>query len=202
VDDDDFVARRDARAAETRLDGFCRARFDGHFDRRLRPIRSRDADRVEQVPLVLDRVARAESARPRHTPRIHPGAPGDLVPDPLRRTAQPREQRSPWAAMKIDREIVMLAPQAARQPEIGEQAVARRNEHAVQVRIAEDDGGRSGFDDIREMRIWQMLPERANRGGREDDVTNLAKSNEQNVHRAGRDSQSEPCVTVPPSPRR
>ena len=65
-----------------------------------------NAERQQHVPLAHHRVARPQRARPGHARRVHPASSGDLVADPHRRTARPREQRAARAAVKIDRQVV------------------------------------------------------------------------------------------------
>ena len=93
---------------------------------KCRSIRRRDAERRQQIPLVLDRMPRPELPRARDARRVHPAAAGDLVAEALRRAAQPGEQRRARPAVKIDREVV--APRAKRRAEreVAEQAAQPR----------------------------------------------------------------------------
>ena len=47
-------------------------------------------DRLQQIPLVGDRVPRAQLARPRHHPRVHPAPALDVVADARPRRRSPR----------------------------------------------------------------------------------------------------------------
>ena len=72
-------------------------------------------DRLQQVPLIDDRMPLAERTRPRHRVRVHPASSLDFVPDPLRRPGRQRQPRASRSAVQVDHDIVPRAAQPARQ---------------------------------------------------------------------------------------
>lgn len=80
--------------------------------------------------------------------------------------------------MKINREVVPVRAEAADEGELGANAGARRDDDFIEVRIARDDGGGRGFDDVRDVRGGKAASNRGNRGSSESDIANLAKPNQ------------------------
>jgi hypothetical protein len=179
MNDDQAIVRRDASFAKPLFHGACGGGIQRHFDGEAGPIRRSDAERFEEVPLVLDRVPRSKLARPRHTPRVHPGAAGNLVADPFSCAAQPCEQRRPRAAVEIEREIEPLLSQLPAECEIGEPSTSGRDEDLVQQRAVQNDRRGGRLDDVREMRVGKTLAKRTNGWGGENDVANFAEADKQ-----------------------
>ena len=77
--------------------------------------------------------------------------------------------------MKIDREIVSLAPQAPDERDIGAQAPGRvgtaRHDHAVEVRIVAHDRLGFLFDDVGDAGVGVVASEGSNGRSGEDDIT-------------------------------
>ena len=114
------ASRRGDRLAAT--PARCQARGDARQRRRVDGIstgiasrdRRRDAERLEQIPLVLDRVPRAQrraAGRPRCV--YIQRAAGESRSRSARRAAQPGEQRGARPAVKIDGEVVAARGAAA-----------------------------------------------------------------------------------------
>src|SRR5687768_5161312 len=97
-------------------------------------------------------MAGTELARPCDAMRVHPAASDDLVADPERSAAEPGQQRRAWAAVKIDRQIVAVAPQAGPEPQVftdsREAARSGRDDDFVEMWIALDDRSGNRFDDV------------------------------------------------------
>ena len=168
--------RRRARAAASTAAR--RRRIDRHLDRSARRVRRRDVERREQIPLVLDRMARPQLARPRDAPRVHPAPAGDLVADAHRRAAQPRQQRRARPAVEIDGEIERAraaaggrAPRSREQP--AHARAARRDDHLVEMRIAGDDRRGRRFDEVGEVGVGKPPAQGADGRRGEDDVADL-----------------------------
>jgi hypothetical protein len=123
----------------------------------------------------------AQRARPIDGARVEPAPSGDLIADAIARAAQIRQDRRAWTAMEINREIVAAAPQPADQRDVGGPPTARRDDDLRQMRIAGDDRGGARFDEIVEARIREAIAQCANGRGREDDVPDLAKADEQDL---------------------
>jgi len=85
--------------------------------------------------------------------------------------------------VEINREIVPGRPQPAAEREIRQQVGTRRHNHLVDPRIRSDDRRRQRFDQIGEMGVWKMMPERGQRRCGEDNVANLAEANQQDANR-------------------
>src|SRR6185436_11643507 len=82
-----------------------------HLDGIQRAFGRIDAKRREQVPLVLDRVAWPQLARPRDGVRVHPASSRNGVADTQRRTRQPRQPRASRPAVEVDHQIESPAPE-------------------------------------------------------------------------------------------
>src|SRR6185503_18628180 len=133
-----------------------------------------------------DGMTRPEIGGARHAARIHPAAPLDVVADPARRAARPRQPPAARSAVQVDGHVVLRAAQRARQADVGRQprqpARLGRDDHLVEMRVAGDDGSRRRLHQIAEMRVWVTPAKRANDRGREDDVADEAQPDEQNLH--------------------
>ena len=104
VHDDELVGRVDAERAAPLFDPAPGLRVLEHLDRVAR--RRRPAEfgqqRLDEIPLVLDRVALAVAARPRHPCRVHPAAAGNRVADALAGSGGEGEQRTARPAVEVD----------------------------------------------------------------------------------------------------
>ena len=71
----------------------------------------RNAERVQQIPLIGDGMPRADAARTRDARRVHPAAAGHVVADARRRARQPGDERAARSAVEVDDEVVVLGAQ-------------------------------------------------------------------------------------------
>ena len=144
-----------------------------------------DAERQQHIPLADDRMPRSQRSRPRHARRVHPASSGDFVADPRRRAAEPRQHRAARAAVKVDGEIVSLAPQPSDERDIGAQAAGRvraaRDDHLVEVRIVAHDGGSFFFDDVGDAGVGVVAADGSNGRSREYDIADQSEPDEENV---------------------
>ena len=85
---DEAVARLDAGAGQARGESLDRRRVRRHFHREAIARRCADAERFEQIPLVFDRVPRAQRPRPCDAVCVHPRTAGNLVADPFARSEE------------------------------------------------------------------------------------------------------------------
>ena len=98
-------------------------RILGHLERVIDRRWRRDAQRRQQVPLVLDRVARPQFPSALDGLRVHPAAAGDPVAESLARPGEPREPRAARPAVKIDDQVEPSPGQRASQsPVVGDAA--------------------------------------------------------------------------------
>ena len=174
-----LVCPGDSRGPEAPLDPRHGARIRRHLHavaRRVRSARGPAFNRLEQVPLIDDRVPRPERPRTSHRFRVHPRAPGDRVPDSCPCPGRERQPRAPRPSVQIDDEIVARSPQLPREPHIGadsgQAARPGRDDHLIEVRVPTDNGRRRRLDEIREMRVWKRPLQRPRNRRRKDDVSN------------------------------
>ena len=77
--------------------------------------------------------------------------------------------------MKVDREIVFLAPKAPDERDIGAQASGRvgaaRHNHGVEMRIVTHDGLGFLFDDVGDAGVGVVAAEGSDGRSREHDIT-------------------------------
>ena len=156
-----------------------------HFRRVNLRIRRGDAERQQHIPLADDRMAGPQRPRPRHARRVHPAPSGDFVADPLRRAAEPGEQRAARPAVKIDRKIVTLAPQPPDERDIGAQA-ARRVRAAATITSSRCGLWRTTgcgffFDDVGDAGVGVVAADSANGRRREHDVADEPQPDEENL---------------------
>ncbi len=184
VNDYEFVGRGHASRGQTLGNPSVRGDVAGHFHRvpyRVRTARRPALYRLEQVPLIHDRVPTPQLAGPRHGPRVHPRSSLDLVTDARWRSRQPREPCASRAAVEVDHQVVPLTAQPAGQPQIvgnsTQAGASRRHNHFIQVRVFSNDSERLRFDQIREMRVRKPALQRANERRRENDVAYQAQPN-------------------------
>lgn len=189
MDHHQLVSGSDACCCETTLDvslGLDIRRHLHGIPFGVRPAGGPPVNRFQQVPLVHDRVPPPQFARPRHGARIHPRPAGNLVADSLGGSREPGQPRTARPAVQIDHQIVMIPPQASRQPEIvrdpRETGRARRDDHFVQVRIPSDDGQCRRFHQICEVRPRKPALQRPKHRRRKDDVADEAQANQENFH--------------------
>ena len=179
----DLVAGPNAAAYQPVADRGRYNRISGHLHDVDRSLGRRDVERRQQIPLVLDRVPPAQLARPRDAPRVHPAAAGDLVADPDRRAAQPRQQRRPRSAVEVDGDVVVRGLEPASQRDVGHHAAqssrARSDDDVVEMRVVKDDRRGRRFDDVGEVGVGKPPAQRVDRRRREDHVANLPETNEQ-----------------------
>src|SRR5215212_7134197 len=99
--------------------------------------------------------------------RVHPAAAFHVVSDAGRRTAQPREERTAGASMKVDREIVSIASQPSNQREVRAPppGCSRTfgHDHFVQMGIAQNNLCGFFLDDVGDVGVWVAAANRANR---------------------------------------
>ena len=155
-----------ARAPAASRDRGAAAASTGISTGNARAVGRRDAERREQIPLVLDRVPRPQRARPRDPPRVHPAAAGDRRSRcaRARRSATSaatragrRESRSPGRSARArSRRPSARSPSRPRSA-----ARARRDDDLVQMRVADDDRRRRRLDEVGEVRVGKPLPQRA-----------------------------------------
>jgi tetratricopeptide (TPR) repeat protein len=148
-------------------------------------IRRSNAERQQNIPLAHHRMARPQRAGSRNTYGVHPAAGDDVVADARRCAARPGEERAARASMKINREIVMPAPQSSNQRKIGAKSSrcvrAADDDHFVKVRVRADYGCGFFLDDIRDARVGIMSAESADGGSREHDVADEPQPDQQDV---------------------
>ena len=112
----------------------------------------RAAEVGQEIPLVLDRVARAQVGRTRHDLGVHPGSPLDRIADPAGRAGGPGQERRARAAVEIDDQVEAGAAQLA-----GERQVGGDPPPAAQVRHHLDDvDAGMALDDRRGRRLHQI----------------------------------------------
>ena len=87
--------------------------------------------------------------------------------------------------MKVDREVVSRRAKAPPERDVRKQMLAWRDDQLVDVRIGPDDIGRLWLDDVGDVGIREMLPQRTHRRRGEYDVANLAQSDQQDTGRMG-----------------
>ena len=187
VDDDQFVGGFDAEAAKPAFNLAGGGGVLVHFDR-VAPAR-RPAEvgqqRLGEIPLVLDRVARAVTPRPRDLCRIHPAPAGDRVPDPLPGAGGEGEQRTARTAVEVDDRVETGAPQPQGHRRVFAQARGaaeeRRDDHLVEVRVAGHDRRGRRLDQVGQVRGGPGAPDRADDRGRQHDVANQPQADEQDL---------------------
>jgi hypothetical protein len=179
---DQFVSRCHARRLQAPRHLCVRGRVEAHLHRILgrRWAASRPRiNRVEEVPLIHHRVPPAEGSGPRNRPRVHPRAPDNLVANARRRSGQPRQPRTAWPAVQIDRDVVPLASKATGESQvIGDTRDARAprgHDHLVQMRIAANDCQGLGLDEVRQVRVRKPALQRPDQRRRKHDVANQPK---------------------------
>ena len=101
----------EAGMTQPRVDGARGQRLGGQLGRIRVGRGTRDAERFQQIPLVLDAVPGPQLARAWHPRGVHPGARGYLVADPVRRARCPGEPRAARAAVEIDGQVEAPPPQ-------------------------------------------------------------------------------------------
>ena len=178
----EFVSRCHARRLQAPPHLFIRGRVEAHlhriFGRRWAASRP-PINRVEEVPLIHDRMPPAEGSGPRNRPGVHPRAPENLVTNARWRSGQPRQPRTPWSAVQIDRDVVPLASEATGESQvIGDTRHARPprgHDHLVQMRIAANDCQGLGLDEVRQARVRKPALQRPDQGRRKHDVANQPK---------------------------
>ncbi len=126
VQDDDGRTVRDAGCRERRIHALARAPGLGHAYRIAGAIRRRHSQRLEEIPLVLDRMPRSERPRPIDGLRVHPAPAGDGIADALGRAGQPRQPRPAWTAVKIDDDVERAPPQLTRDRDVVDHAAECR----------------------------------------------------------------------------
>ena len=146
-------------------------------------------NRLEQIPLIHDRVARSQLAWTRHATGVHPGASGDLIADPLRRPGEKRQPRASWSPVQVENHVVAGAAQPPGEPCVGrnprQAGWPGRHDHFIDISIARDDRRRLGLDEIRDVRFRKNpLQGPRNRRG-EDDVADQAQTDEKDLHVQG-----------------
>jgi hypothetical protein len=186
VHDDHGVAGHDAGFREPARYGAPGAAVRCHLDRRVGGIGRRDANRVEQIPLVLDGVSRSDVTGPMDANRVHPSAPGDVVPDAHGRTRQPGDQRTARTAVKIDRHVEPCRANAPDERKVvanaSQAAAPGRDDQFVEVRVSGHDGCGSRFHDISNPGVLKVFAQSPNRGRREHHVADLAQTDEEKAH--------------------
>ena len=189
VDHDELVGALHSRRLESTLDVSLGLGVRYHFygiPCAVRPAGGPSVNRLEEVPLVDDRVSPSKFPRPWHRSGVHPRATIDFVPDSFGRSRQPGEPRAPRAAVQIDHQIVMIPSQSSRQPEIVDYSRKARaawgNNHFLQVRILSDDGQCCRFDQICEPRLRQSALQRPEHRRGKDDVADKAQANQEDFH--------------------
>src|SRR5207248_2838421 len=159
-------ARAHTGAGEAVVDRSGDVGIDRHLNGKGRRVRPWHAERRQQVPLILDRMPRPEAARPGDALGVHPASASHGVADARRRAAEPYKQRAARSAVKIDREIVAGALEAAREIEVGrelqEGGLLRRDDDVRDVRITLDYGRRRWLDDVSDTRVRKAEAQRAN----------------------------------------
>ena len=127
---------------------------------------------------------RRSSRGRRDAARVHPATARNLVPDPDRRAAQPRQQRRPRPAVKVDGDVVARGacsrrPSATSAITPAQSARARSDDDVVEMRVVQHDRRSRRFDDVGEMSIGKPTAQRVNRRRRENHVANLPEANEE-----------------------
>src|SRR5580765_1243787 len=125
----------------------------------------------------------AQLARTRDATCVHPAAAGNLVADPYRGAAQPRQQGRARATMKVDGDVVLRRLEPASEREVGQHAAqpadTRRDDDVAEVGVVEDHRRGGGFDDIGELRVRKPPAQRVNGWRRENHVADLSQPNQQ-----------------------
>ena len=185
VGNDELVPRRNPGRVEPCRDSRVGGGIARHLHavaRRVRSPRGPAVNRLEQVPLVHDRVARPQPPRAGHCFRVHPRPPRDRVADSFPRARCERQPRAARTAVQIDDEVVPRAPQPPCEPQVGcdprHPARPRRDDHLIEVRVACDDRRRRRLHQIREMRIRKHPFQCPRDRRREDDVADEPKAYE------------------------
>lgn len=186
---DEPMLGRHARGAQAGVHLVCGVGADAHRDRIGVAARRLDAERRQQVPLVLHRVPRPEDPWPTDLRGVHPATAHDVVADPGCGATQPGEERGARATMKINGQIESCAAQPADEGTLvaqSREAPGSRwcNDDFVQVWVAFEDRGGGRFDQVAERGLREPRTERPEGWRGEDDVANLPEANEQDAGRA------------------
>ena len=87
--------------------------------------------------------------------------------------------------MKVDREIVSLAPQPSDERDIGAQAARRvraaRDDHRVEMRVVAHDRRSFFFDDVSDAGVRVVAADGSNGRSREHDIADQPEPDEENV---------------------
>ena len=190
VNNDQAIGWGHARSREARVDRRCGPRVHRHLDRTGGAIRTRNVERRQKIPLVLDRMPRPQPPRPLDLVCVHPAPSDDLIADSSRCAAEPCQQRRARPAVKIDGQVVAALAEAAAEREVLEDAFEaaspRRDDDFVEVRSMADYRSGRRLDDVGKMRVREAPPERVNGRRCENDVPNLAKPDQEDAHRKER----------------
>jgi hypothetical protein len=188
VQHDELVAGVDTRRRQPRRHPFVRVGDERHFHRvvlRVAAAARPAGDRLQQVPLVGDRVPRPQLRRAVRHARVHPPPPRDVVADPFPRAAGPRQPGRARAAVQVEREIETRPPQPPRQRDVRDDpfhpARPRHHDHLVEMRIVPDDRRRIRLDQVGEPRLRVRPAQPAQQRRREHDVADEAQPDEQDV---------------------
>lgn len=83
--------------------------------------------------------------------------------------------------MKVDRDVVSFTAQATAEREVRDESALRLDADVVQQRVTRDDWRGRWFNDVGKVRVGEALSERTNGRGRENNVANFAKPDEQDL---------------------
>ena len=148
----------------------------------------RRIDLRQQIPLVLDRVARAKLPRPVDDMRVHPRPALHIVAHSPGRPAGPGEPRAAGPAVKVDGDVDAQRAQPPRQLHVVGHAPpaadVRHGDDVGQMRIVGHDGEGARFDHIRQLSIRIVAGEGANRRRREHHVTDEPQPEQEDAHKS------------------
>ena len=175
VNHDYRVSGGDACAFQATIDRSRRGRVHLHLEGIEHWIGRLEPEGLQQVPLIGYCRTRSFVSWAWNDVRVHPRSPPNPITDTNRCAAGPCEPRRPRTAVQIDRNVEMLAAQAARERQVVEhprQAASSRDDNDVsQITITANDRRGGRFDHIGEAGIRIPASKGTNERRREHYVT-------------------------------
>jgi len=161
------------------IDPFCFL-FSGCWEGQSRPrLRDFDARSPDQVEVVFNTVDGSAFMVARHTDVIDEPLMFQLITNLEPGSGNPGDAGSPRAAVEIDDDIVLFAPDPSDEAQEGKGALMGRDQDdLVDIRIPLDETRIWFFNDISEGGMRKGLLQRRDGRGRHDDVADAAETDE------------------------